>query len=336
MKRKLVLSAAVIAISVLHYFSPITYPNLHSVYQRLYYVPVVLGAYWFGLRGGLIFALLSGIAYVPHILFQWSLHPTEAFTQYVEIVMFTVVGSLVGVLSDIQRLQSEQLKKAHEKIRRMDRLSLLGQLAAGLAHEIRNPLGSLIGSAEILEEAIGPEHPKREFLDIMKAELNRSRDKLNEFLKFARPARPQILPNDINDVVRATLALAKQQAEKLGCRIVTELSNSMPMVPMDSEQLKAAVLNLLLNGCQAMPDGGSLTIRTWDEDNCACLSVWDEGPGISPDKVDKVFEPFYTTKEKGTGLGLATVKQLVEGQNGTVSLFPAGKGACFEIRIPHV
>ncbi len=333
--KKISLIAGILIISLLHYLSPIYYHQAHAVYQRLYYVPIILASYWFGLRTGLLFALLCGMSYAPHIFFQWSPHPQETFTQYVEIAMFFVIASLVGILSDIHRMQYRQIESAKEQIRRMDRLSLLGQLAAGLAHEIRNPLGSLIGSAEILKDSLEPDHPKHEFVEIMRKELNRLRDKLNEFLRFARPAPPQIVPNNINDVVWAAVKLVEKEASKSSITIATQFDDSSAITPMDAEQLKQVVLNLLLNAIHAMPEGGKITISTWKNSNAFGFSVEDEGTGIPDDQKERIFEPFFTTKKDGTGLGLAIVKQLIEAMKGTIDVTSSAKGSRFEVSIPH-
>lgn len=336
MKAKTVwLLVAVIIISLLHYLSPVQYHHLHAIYQRLYYVPIILASYWFGMKGGLGLAILSGASYLPHIIFQWSFHPHEAFTQYVEIVMFLVVASMVGVLSDIQRKQRRRIEEAMHQIRRMDRLSLLGQLAAGLAHEIRNPLGGLIGSAEILQTGLEKGHPKREFADIMLKELSRLKAKLNEFLFFAKPAAPQIVPNDINDVVKASVSLVEKQASRSGVSVRLQLDEAIPMIPMDSEQIKQVVLNLMLNSVQAMPEGGSITVCTCLTKNGIRLSIEDQGEGISREDLEKIYEPFFTTKPEGTGLGLAIVRQLVDGMGGSIQAVPLETGTRFEIGIPH-
>lgn len=320
---------------MLHYFTPVEYHNFHSIHQRLYYVPIILYAYWFGLKWGLIAFALSAAGYLPHIFLQWAHMPMERFTQYVEIVMFLIIGSLVGVLSDIQRKQARQIEESNEQIRRMDRLSLLGQLAAGLAHEIRNPLGSLIGSDEILAESLGKNHPKYEFIEILQTEHRRLRDKLNEFLSFARPASPSILPNNINDVIRETTKLALKHAQKSGCLIDFQLDTNINDVPMDADQIKQVLLNLLLNSCQAMPQGGKINISSWKKGEWVGISVEDDGPIINESIRDKLFNPFFTTKKEGTGLGLAIAKQLMESMRGQIDFQVLSNGNCFNIRIPN-
>lgn len=333
--KKNIIFISILVISALHYFTPVTYPQLHAVYQRLYYVPIIFSASWFGFKLGLFAAVLSSTAYIPHIVLHWAHLPLEMFTQYVEIVMFLIIGSLVGLFSDNQRKQQKQIENAHIQIRRMDRMSLLGQLAAGLAHEIRNPLGSLIGSDEILAESLGKEHPKYEFIEILQKEHRRLRDKLNHFLTFARPTPACIILNNINDVVRATIQLFEKQAAKSGCTISFEPNNSLQEIPLDADQMKQALLNLLLNACQEMSEGGNIAVSTWPDYPWICISVQDQGKGIDPKNIDQIFEPFFTTKPDGTGLGLAIVKQLAETMNGSVGVHSNETGSKFTIRIPY-
>jgi len=332
--KKFFLFTAILLIALLHYFTPIHVHQMHALYQRLYYIPIIIAAWLYGLRGGIFFTVFAAVSYLPHIIIQWSAHPGEKFTQYVEIAMFFVISSLVGILSDTQRRQYRQIQEANLTINRMDRLSLLGQLAAGLAHEIRNPLGSLIGSTEILEESLGSDHPKIEFVAIMHKELNRLRDKLNEFLRFARPAPPQQIDNNINDVVNAAVELVRQEAAKSACLISVAGDETMPLIPMDAEQIKQGLINLLLNAIQAMPSGGTVTVTTRYDTKGISFSVEDEGGGIPAENREKVFEPFFSTKKEGTGLGLPIVKQLVEAMDGTITLTATPAGSRFEIRIP--
>jgi signal transduction histidine kinase len=325
----------ILVISILHYVTPVMYHDMHAVYQRLYYVPIIVCAYWYGFRWGLTAAIVSAVSYLPHIVLHWAHMPAEMFTQYVEILMFLIIGSLTGILSDIQKRQQQEIRDAQKSIRRMDRMSLLGQLAAGLAHEIRNPLGSLIGSDEIIAESLGKEHPNYEFVEILQKEHRRLRDKLNEFLSFARPAPPCILPNNINDIIHATTQLVEKQASKNGCLIATDLDTSIKDIPVDADHIKQVLLNLLLNASQEMSEGGTISVTTRGDRTSISISVCDQGKGISSNNLDRIFEPFYTTKSDGTGLGLAIVKQLVENMNGTISVQSGASGSQFTIRIPY-
>jgi two-component system sensor histidine kinase HydH len=332
--KKYLLFLSIIVISTLHYITPVMLHDFHAIFQRLYYLPIILCAYKFGFRWGLAAAIVSAVVYVPHIFLQWASMPMEMFTQYVEIVMFLLIGSLVGILSDIQKKQLKQIQQANLQMYRMDKMSLLGQLAAGLAHEIRNPLGSLIGSDEIIAEALGKNHPKYEFVEILQKEHRRLRDKLNEFLSFAKPSPTCIIPNNLNAIIQATVNLAEKQVVKSGCSLVLKLDDKLQDIPIDADRMKQILLNLLINSCQAMPNGGKITVSTWPDKDFVYVSVNDQGPGIDKQIIDRIFEPFFTTKIDGTGLGLAIVKQLVDEMNGKIDVQSSMQGSQFTIRIP--
>ncbi|MBF0432161.1 MAG: hypothetical protein HQK83_12830 [Fibrobacteria bacterium] len=322
-------------ISGLHYSTPIHLHHFHAIFQRLYYFPIILAAYYFNLKFAIAYAVLSGLLYIPHIFFQWEGHAVHSFTQYIEISMFVVIAAVLGFLFDSRRRQQDKILQQQEELSREKRLSLLGKLAAGLAHEIRNPLGGLLGSAEILEDSLGKEHPKAEFVQIIQKELKRVNGKLNEFLDFARPRKPDLVPNDIHDIIREVVFIIKTEADKAGITIKEDYALPMPLIPVDAEQIKQVILNIVLNSLKALPNKGELVIKTIIQDKEIIVSFKDNGPGISPKERDSIFEPFYTTKEKGTGLGLSISQQLTEAHHGTLTALHQEKGACFELRLPH-
>lgn len=336
MKIRIIIIVSLISIiSLLHYLSPTTYHHLHAILQRLYYIPIIFSAYWFGSKYGFLTAFLTGLFYAPHIFFQWSFDPMESFTQYVEICMFLIIGTLVGLLTDIEKKQYKELNEANLKIHRMDRLSLLGQLAAGLAHEIRNPLGSLIGSIDILKDGFDKNDKKYEFLAIIDKEIHRLRNKLDEFLKFAKPSPPQKIPNNLNDVINAAISLTKESASKNSIEFELNLNNKMPLIPIDGELIKQILINLILNAIQAMPEGGKIQILSSFDNFSISFSIKDEGNGIPHSELEEIYKPFYTTKENGTGLGLSVVKELVVSMNGTIFAESGDNGTCFNLRIPY-
>jgi signal transduction histidine kinase len=335
MKRHICLIILSIVISIFHYFTPTSLHHWHNIYQRLYYLPIIQAAYFFGLRLGLGYALLCGLLYVPHIFFQWSFSPHHSFTQYVEISMFFIIAALVGFLREIQKRQEQKILKQQEDLFRADRLSLLGKLAAGLAHEIKNPLAGLLGSAEILRKDMGEGHPKAEFAHIIETELKRLNRKLNEFLSFARVKPLELLPNNLNDIIEATLTILASQLERLNISMEKNLNPDLPLVSMDAEQMKQVVLNLMLNGIEAMPAGGRLGISTAVNENMLEIQISDNGPGIPPAIIDKIFDPFFTKKPKGTGLGLAVAKQIIDRHKGDITVESGKKGTQFLLRIPY-
>jgi len=216
-----------------------------------------------------------------------------------------------------------------------DRLASLGRLSAAIVHELRNPLASIRGAAEALEPEIPSDHGKRRFLDAIYQELNRLNRLATEFLQFARPPHPEMLLVQPNDVVRSVVTLVAKEAVRSRVEITTHLDDDLPALMMDGEQIKQALLNLVINGMQAMSEGGPLDITTSHDDRVVTISVEDHGPGIPPEVRDRMFDPFVTTKHSGTGLGLAITHRLVTQHDGTIraSDNPDG-GSVFEIELP--
>ena len=224
-----------------------------------------------------------------------------------------------------------QRKAAEAKLANQAALTQLGQLAAVVAHEVRNPLAGLRGSLEILRPRVGATPKEREVIQTMIERIDTLNAKVTDLLRFARPMTPAFQPIDVSPLIRETIASA-QAAIGPECPPI-EFASGPAMVRADAEMLRAALLNLLLNACQA--GGGPIEIVTTDEGDLCRIAVLDRGTGIPRELMDRVFEVFYTTKKSGTGLGLPIVKRLMELQDGTISLRPRpGGGTVAEIMIP--
>jgi two-component system sensor histidine kinase HydH len=253
-----------------------------------------------------------------------------------EIELFRGIATTIGVT-----LQNSQV---YERMKERDRLAALGQMAAGLAHEIRNPLGSIKGAAQLLQP--GAAHPPdntREFLDIIVEEVNRLNKIVSQFLDYARPYRGEQRPLDVNDVVRKTLQLLAKEQGGHSVEIVTNFADGLPPVRADAEQLLQVFLNLSLNALQAMAQGGRLLIstslrRATRRGAAAAffeVRFRDTGVGIPPGDQRNLFIPFFTTKEKGTGLGLPISQRIIENHGGTIEVrSQPGEGATFTVLLP--
>jgi signal transduction histidine kinase len=228
-----------------------------------------------------------------------------------------------------------KLQDSVEQLRRADRLSVLGQLSAGLAHEIKNPLASMKGSVEILASEFPADHDKHEFVEILGKELDRLNKVLGEFLQFARPPRPDRRPCDLREVLDSIRALCSREARRQGVTIELEYEPSLPELELDAAQVQQAFLNIVLNGIQAMPSGGCLSISVARRDNDIGIEVRDEGSGVAPENHSRIFDPFFTTKDGGTGLGMATARNLIQAHGGDIRLIGTeGEGATFLISLP--
>ncbi len=354
--RPLLILVFIVGISLLHYTTPLYLPMLHDIFQRLYYIPVILAAFWFGLRGGLIAALCVSLAYVPHIMFQWGGHVSMELDKYLEIVMYNVVGGVTGLLAGREQRRRAQLEKTargleasyakleeqseriiaiEEQLRRAERLSLMGELSAVLAHEIRNPLGSIRGTAEILKDDFAPGDRKYEFVEILVKETERLNRVVEEFLRQARPQPGTRERFDLAEELRMVATLVAAEAKRRG--ITLDMQVAAVELSGDRDQLRQVVLNLLLNALHATPAEGRVTLAVNENGAMIELQVTDTGSGIPPADLPRLFEPFFTTKEEGTGLGLAVAKRIVTAHGGTISVqSEEGEGTTVTLRLPAI
>ena len=320
--------AGTVLISVLHHAVPSSQEHWHNVFQHLYYVPTVTAALVFGWRGGLLAGLLAGLTHLPDMLINES--PDYAIEQMIEIPVLCLVGILTGYFSDRDRKQRKDLKKTttrltevyrelqqnFEQMKRAERLFAVGQLAAGMAHEIRNPLGSIAGAAGILQRNSHLEPKHLECLEIINKESQRLNRLLTEFLDFARPRPPKYQVIEIASLLNSVVQLAAHGVGRDTITLRTEVAPGLPTFEGDPEMLKQMLLNLIINSIQATPDGGEVVVSAAHQEGQILIGVRDNGCGIAPECRDKIFDPFFTTKEGGTGLGLPVAHQIVEQHGG--------------------
>jgi two-component system sensor histidine kinase HydH len=350
------LGLSILCISLLHYLTPLHLHYLHDIFQRFYYLPIILSALWFGFRGGLTCSLVVSIAYAPHILFQWGGHLTMEMEKYLEIVMYNIVGSVTGLLAqrererrlELQRTaegledsfkklqsQSERIIAIEEQLRRSERLSTLGEMAAVLAHEIRNPLGSIRGTAEILRDDYRPGDPKHEFIEIQIKETERLNHVVEDFLRMARQQPMELSDCSIREELETIVTLVAKDAQDRGISLRLEPGKEVPVFRGDGEKLRQAFLNIVINALQATPSGGSVGINCRRTGTGYEIRFVDSGSGIQADALTKVFEPFYTTKPDGTGLGLAVTRKIIEGHGGTLDIVSKpGQGTTVHVNLP--
>ena len=332
-----------------HYLTPADLRLWHGLFQRLYYLPVVYAGIAFGWVGGLAAGLIAALFYVPHIVTTWSHEHHYALEQYADIFMFVAVGVVTGVLSDrersrraelqiaAQKLQqvNTELQNTFEQVKRADRLSAIGQLAAGLAHEIRNPLASIDGAAEVLEPGGEPEEVRRETLGIIRKECARLFRLLTNLLDFARPREPEWGAVDVARVLDSVIDLVRHSGGKR-IRFHREAAPDLPPLHGDPEQIEQVILNLTINAVQAMPEGGDIHLRAARRGGGIVIQVKDQGVGIPAEQLDRIFDPFFTTKHEGTGLGLSVVHQIVTHHGGSVTAEPNGpQGMTFTLWFPN-
>ncbi len=354
--RAYVLAGLLAIISLIHYLVGGAQAGvLHGILGHLYIVPIILGAYWYGIKGGVAISIVSAALFSPHLFLHWS-EPFLDVYNYIELFLFLLIGGVTGVLSQMERNQRMRYEEAlrrldeshrklreqtdilfqtEEQLRRADRLSALGELSAGMAHEIRNPLGSIKGAVEILKDDYSPADARYEFILILLKETDRLNRIVQEFLGFARPKLPEFRLADVNEAIESVLTLTAQEARKAGVQVQRHLDPSIGKRSLDAGLLKQAFLNLILNAIQAMPKGGLLTVETGIRERMIEVKIADTGSGITEEDRKKLFSPFFTTKKNGTGLGLAITYRIIENHRGRIDVSSEpGKGTTFTVRIP--
>ncbi|MBW2485315.1 MAG: HAMP domain-containing histidine kinase [Deltaproteobacteria bacterium] len=356
-----ILVLVVIAIGLLHFLTPGYLIFYHDMYRRLSYFPIVLGAIWFGVWGGLALAVMSSIAFIPHVLLYIGQETGAYVSELTEIVLYLAAGTVTGFIAGRESLLrrrykelSEKLEKSYDKLHRetqllleaeeqlsaAQKLSALGQLSASLAHEIKNPLSSIKGTAEILLDEFPVGHPKREFVEILLKETTRLNNTVEEVLQFSRRGQPGRKKEDaanepLSEVIERVTSLLHSQIRKKNITLSVMGWETGKEFPVASGKLSQVFLNIILNAIDATPVKGKITIETRKLDTGFTVSVMDTGPGIPAEHKDKIFDPFYSTKDGGTGLGLSISKKIIESYGGTLTLTDSGpEGARFAVFLP--
>jgi two-component system sensor histidine kinase PilS (NtrC family) len=230
-----------------------------------------------------------------------------------------------------------EVREMEERMRKADRLAAIGELSAGIAHEIRNPLASISGSIEILYNELELSGDDKHLMELIMKESDRLNKIINDFLEFARLRRPKRRPVAIARCLDEVAALlANNPAARAGIEIRVVHGDDELVVETDEEQMKQVMVNLAINACEAMSGGGRLVIETRrTSDGQARITVRDEGPGIGGEARERLFEPFFTTKEGGTGLGLAIANKIVESHGGRIEARNREEGGAeFSVVIP--
>ncbi len=233
--------------------------------------------------------------------------------------------------------RTRELRETQDQLIQSEKLGSLGKMAAGVAHEINNPLTAILINAHLQLEKCGDDPGSREALTLIADETARCAQIVNGLLDFARQTPSQSAPWDINDIIERTLQLHEKQASVRNIRIVKTLDGSLPLIPVDKNKIQQVFSNLTLNACEAMPGGGTLVITSRRSRDGTGLEIAfaDTGVGIAPDHMTKIFDPFFTTKHFGTGLGLAISYGIVRQRGGTIDVqSELGRGSTFTVRIP--
>lgn len=251
-------------------------------------------------------------------------------------ILFLILRFVVKQGETIIETRADERLKLEEKLRQAEHLSAIGEMTAGVSHEIRNPLGIIKSSAQLLKKKMALLDPSSSIPDIIVEESARLNLIITDFLNFAKTKVPDLRPCCINEVIEKNLVFLESQIQEADVLIIKEYQENMPDIQADTAMLYQAFLNILLNSFQAMKENGSIAISTWSEPGRVHISFTDNGAGISEEVLKKIWTPFFTTKDTGTGLGLGIVKNIIEAHKGQVHITPATPlGTRVEIILPN-
>ncbi len=258
------------------------------------------------------------------------------FHRQMEITSRDELGELAvtfnRMTSNLQRNRELEASLAQQ-----GKMASLGILSSGVAHEINNPLGVILGYAGYLENKLPPEDPNYHFIHEIKRESKRCKKIVQDLLNYARTPKPEFAETDLNQLLEQIVSFAANHTDMHGVKIVRDFSDDLPVLALDGDQIRQVAINLILNAGAAMADGGQLTVRTCREEVDAVMTFTDTGSGIDEADLERIFEPFYTTKDRGTGLGLAITRQIIEQHHGSIQMTSRlNLGTTVTVRLPLV
>jgi two-component system sensor histidine kinase HydH len=316
------------AILYLHYFTLPTRAYYHAVYRTLFYLPLVLGAFWFGWKGALSVCISVLVLISPYVVARWHGFSLQEFETMLEGVLFIVAAAILAFLVE---------KEKRQRAARLDveRLAAIGKAASEVAHEMKTPLMAIGGFTSQVSRAFKSDEPNRKKLEIVLKETARLESLVRDMLEFGRPLQIEPTQENLNQLLVQAVEMSIPMAKEAGVAVEALPDPYLPVTLMDASKIKQVILNLLSNAIQVSPTGEKITARTSVERNAVILEIEDSGSGIKEEDRERIFEPFFTTKKGGTGLGLAIVKKVLEAQGGKIVFQPnQGRGVTFRVSLP--
>jgi signal transduction histidine kinase len=330
---KLAVKAALVAGPIalisffLHFHSPEGLME-HVLGREMYFLPIILAAFWFGLKGGLVASLTVSLLFLPLVLRGNPEAPARQMADFMEMGLFNVIALVLGLMRDRQNRQHIQAQQAKA-------LAAVGQAAATVAHDMKTPLVAIGGFTTQVRRQLGNSHPASHKLDMVIRQTARLESMVRDMLDFARPLELSQAPVDLAELAAECLELAATMAAQR--QVELQLEDPKPQITprLDPYRVQQALLNLVTNAVQASPPGSRVTVRLVARYREVRLEVRDQGVGIDPENRQQVLNPFFTTKKEGTGLGLPIAKKIAEAHHGRVEMEEnQPRGMVFSLVLP--
>ncbi len=343
-RRLCILAIVILVIAVTHYLTDagllgLRKNSIHSVEYLTNFLPILLGALWYGLKGGLGTALVVSIFYIPSVVGPLGTSGVLTTTERIlELVVYGGVGIITGVLSDREARRTNELIQASKELQKNRYLAALGQMVASIAHDVRNPLQSIQLNLDLLRMDLGMDSDTRmETLRAIEGSLSMLEVLVRQLLEYSKPPDLSLSATSVQALIQQALDVLRNRLANI--QVYIRLDQPERELRVDSPKFVRVLINLISNAIEAMPSGGDLNIHSLfsQREGRPELRLWieDTGTGMNEDYLEQVYEPFFTTKSSGTGLGIPISKKIIEAHGGELKISSeSGKGTVVELRIP--
>lgn len=321
------IAGLLVAISLLHYLTVADKIEHHAVHRRLYYFPLVLASFWFGIKGAVAVSVSAVALYFPFAFHHWS-GSFHDFDTFLEGGLYVFIALTLGFLA-------EREQREHAARIEAERLAAIGKAVSEIAHDMKSPLMAIGGFVNQVSRKMSGDESSHNKLQVVIQETARLEGMVKDMLEFGRPFELALSQANLNDLVKETMEVSKPIAAKAGVALKTEMDKSLPAVELDVSRFRQVLMNLIVNAIQSSSFGEEIIFRTRRSKLEEIVEITDCGCGIPEEEGEKIFQPFFTTKKEGTGLGLAIVKKIVEAHGGRITFHPnKDKGTTFVVALP--
>lgn len=315
-------------VALFQYITDLDEHGYHMLYQGLFFLPVMLAGFWFGLGSGLITSLSITAILIPFTFIHWKGLSIGDINNVVELTLYNLAAVILGTLKDRQQREQERSQEA-------EKLASVGKAVAALVHDLRTPLIAIGAFSRSIQRNLKENDPLEQKLKLVAEETQRLETMVDEMLDFSKPLGLHLSREDVMKVLNQSFEMVADAAKKKAVTVQMKSSGNILLLTCDCQRMKQLFINLLMNAIDASPEGDVVTVHTYRKGGKLIVDVTDHGSGIPHDRRGEIFSPFFTTKKEGTGLGLPIVKKIIEAHHGQINVLDnSDRGTTFRMIMP--